>query len=438
MLKNIIKQIWNQRRMNGWILLELVIAGIFLWTVIDPMFVLGVHHFEPKGYETEGRYVLQMGAYGTNNSKRDTTVTGEQMKDAFLNAIRIMRNCPEVESACLTTHASFPNSGSWNGAQYYPDTAKIKNKEYVHTQYYSFLNMEGSNMFQTYGMKNALTGEEIVIPADAVTRNIVYISEGFARHMYGTINVAGRKMYDYRKTEYEIAGVFNEYKHRDFEPYSPLVVRMEYKLTAPAEYIYYMYLIVIKLKEGVNTEVFEERFWKEEAPKMGMANIYCKKLTTFDKLRKDIATEDGVYNVVRLKSALAIFTLMCIFLGMVGTFWIRCNARRQEVGLMRSMGASRKGIVKRFLTESTLLVTVAYVVSLLFLVHYAMEGNMHAITGNGEPEFTIINPLLNDVPHFCMVSLITYLILLLIALVGTIIPVKRAANVLPADALRDE
>jgi len=40
--------------------------------------------------------------------------------------------------------------------------------------------------------------------------------------------------------------------------------------------------------------------------------------------------------------------------------------------------------------------------------------------------------------QFTVVSLITYLALLLIALVGTLIPVRRAVKVLPADALRDE
>ena len=40
--------------------------------------------------------------------------------------------------------------------------------------------------------------------------------------------------------------------------------------------------------------------------------------------------------------------------------------------------------------------------------------------------------------HFGIVTLITYLILLLVSLIGTIIPVVKAANILPADALRDE
>lgn len=45
---------------------------------------------------------------------------------------------------------------------------------------------------------------------------------------------------------------------------------------------------------------------------------------------------------MRLQSALIGFALLSIFLGMLGTFWMRCNARRAEIGLMRSMGA-RKG-----------------------------------------------------------------------------------------------
>ena len=297
--------------------------------------------------------------------------------------------------------------------------------------------IEGGNIFQVYGMKDALTGGEMVVPADAAVRNLYFVSESFARNMYGSIDVVGKKIYDYTKNAHEIGGVFKDYKHTDFQPSYPLIVRI-YGDIQTSEYMHYTHIITFKLKEGVDAEAFEEHFMQEKVPYIESGNFYYKGMKSFDRIRQENATENGIYNVIRLKSALAIFTLMCIFLGMVGTFWIRCNARRQEVGLMRSMGASRKGIVKRFLTESTLLVTVAYVVSLLFLVHYAMEGNMHAITGNGEPEFAIINPLLNDVPHFCMVSLITYLILLLIALVGTIIPVKRAANVLPADALRDE
>ena len=437
MLKNIIKQVWNQRRMNGWILLELIIAGFFLWTVIDPVYLLTVNHLTPKGYEEKGRFVLQLSAYGQNSSKRDTTVTHEQQQAAFYQIVKQVNNCPEVESVVLVRNSSFPNGGSWSGTQLYADTIQVKEGKYVHSQQYEYNNLEGGNIFKTYGMKDALTGGDIVVPEDAAARGVYFVSEGFAKHMFGTTDAVGKKIYTWNGNFTEIAGVFKNFKHHDFEPSYPMVVTIKNSFY-DTPYVHYMYLVAFKLKDGVDAETFEERFMKEEAPHMKIANFYCTGVESFENQRKEYAEQNGVYNLIRLKLSLAIFTLMCIFLGMVGTFWIRCNARRQEVGLMRSLGATKWNIVTRFLSESALIVTVAFMVSLIILVHYAMEGNMTLIEGAGELRFASIPWLLEDTPRFCMTSLITYLILLLIALIGTIIPVKRAANVLPADALRDE
>lgn len=437
MLKNIIKQVWKQRRMNGWILLELIIAGFFLWTVIDPVYILMVNHFTPKGYEEENRFVLNMGAYGNNHAKRDTTVTQEQQKDAFLHAVRQLRDCPEVESVCLVPNSSFPNGGSWSGMQFYADTAQIRKKNYVHTQGYNYVSLEGGNIFKAYGMKDAFTEGDIIIPEDAETRGLVFVSEGFAKHMFGTIDVVGKKIIDYNKRETEIGGVFKDYKHREFQPPYPLVVKIQNSMRVGA-FMHYMYVPVFKLKEGVDGETFIERFEKEVAPHLTKANFYYKKITTFKDQRIEYAELRGIYNVIRLKMALAGFTLLCIFLGMVGTFWVRCNARRQDVGLMQSFGATRGNIIGRFLAEATLLASFAFMISLIVLIHYAMEGNMAEIEVAGMPQFASINWFLEETPHFCMVSLITYLLLLAIALIGTAIPVIRASKVLPADALRDE
>ena len=203
-------------------------------------------------------------------------------------------------------------------------------------------------------------------------------------------------------------------------------------------FMHYLYVPVFKLKEGVDDEAFIERFEKEVAPHLSQANFYYKKITTFKEQRIEYAELNGTYNVIRLKIALAGFTLLCIFLGMVGTFWVRCNARRQEVGLMQSFGATKTNIVSRFFAESSLLVSVAFIVSIIALLHYAMEGNMAEIEVAGMPQFATINWFLEETPHFCLVSLITYLLLLVISLIGTAIPVIRATKILPADALRDE
>mgnify|MGYP003289026621 CR=1 FL=1 len=129
MITKILKQVWNQRRTNGWIFLEVIIAGFFLWTVIDPVYVLMVNSLEDKGYEEEGRYVLNLGAYGSSHGKRDTTITNDMRKEAFLRISQLVREQPEVDAAYISLHSSLPNATSWNGGQYFPDTLSIKEKK---------------------------------------------------------------------------------------------------------------------------------------------------------------------------------------------------------------------------------------------------------------------------------------------------------------------
>jgi len=116
MITKILKQIWNQRRMNGWIFLEIIIAGFFLWTIIDPIYVLMATHLEDKGYEEKGRYVMKLGAYGQNHGERDTTLTADQRKEAFLRITKLMGEQPEVEAHYICLNYSLPNGGSWSGS----------------------------------------------------------------------------------------------------------------------------------------------------------------------------------------------------------------------------------------------------------------------------------------------------------------------------------
>ena len=438
MITKIFKQVWNQRRTNSWIFLEVIIAGFFLWTVIDPVYVLTVNTLEDKGYEEKGRYILQLGSYGTSHGMRDTTVTNAMRKEAFYRFIQLIHEQPEVESAYTCLYNSMPNAGGWSGAEFRPDTLARPEEEITHAQHYRILAHQGGDIFRTLGMKNALTGKELVMPEEASSRNLCFVSEQFAQKMFGTTQVIGQKIFDYENNPMEIGGVFQNMKTRDYHASYPLVISFEKDFYAH-DYIHRSVFLIFRLKEGVDFEAFNERFKKEVAPHMSQGNFYFNGFKSFADLRYDLGTMNGVYNILRLKLGLAGFTLLCIFLGMVGTFWIRCNARRQEIGLMRSMGATEGRVRNQFLTEAGILVTAAFILSLVLVVNLVvMTDGMSQQNVSGQPEFALVSQWLSPGVQFTMVSLITYLALLLIALVGTLIPVRRAVKVLPADALRDE
>ena len=67
MIRTILHQLWNQCRQNGWIFLELLVVSFFLWTVIDPIYVLTANRAIDRGYNPEGLYVVNIGMYDATN-----------------------------------------------------------------------------------------------------------------------------------------------------------------------------------------------------------------------------------------------------------------------------------------------------------------------------------------------------------------------------------
>lgn len=436
MLQTILHQLWNQRRQNGWIFLELLVVSFFLWTVIDPIYVLTANRAIDRGYNPEGLYVVNIGMYDETNGNFDPDMASDSMNlVAYTRLARIVREQPEVECWAIAGNQSFPNSSSWIGTQVFADTASLHREEgYVHAQRYEFVTLDGSNLLRTYGMKDVRTGGDIRLPEQPEGK--VFLSERLARLLFGTADAVGKKVYQ-SDEPLEVAGVFRDFKHRDYEQPYPLIVTM-YSEMYGSQYMPWSYNFVIRLKPGVDVSAFKKRFREEVAPHLSVGNFYFDSLKEFSELSEAYAMQSGVTNKLRLQYALTGFALLCIFLGMVGTFWIRSNARREEIGVMRSMGASQGCLVRQFLIEAWLLLTVAFVLVIPFLLYHAHANGLYTVEMNDK---FVPNPAYGQNRfgfHFTVVLALSYVVLMLIALVGTYVPVRRAARTLPVEALRDE
>lgn len=437
MFKIIFHQLWNQRRMNGWIFAELLVVTFFLWITVDPICVLtGTRNIAP-GYESKGRYVVRLGTYQSSHGNYKEESQNDSLRVSYYyHVARLLRDLPEVESYTVPVQLCFPNSMNWSGGQLFRDTAAISEDKFVHHQFYSFVTIEGSNPFSTYGLKDVRTGEDLQMPEDCTNR--VFVSENLARELFGGIDVIGKKVYYSYKGASEIAGVFADYKHFDYgQPYA-LMISFEKEIVAN-RWMHWRYPFVLKLKKGVDEKAFEARFREEIVPQLSIGNLYFSSLKKFSEISNEYSEMTGTNNKYRLQYALVAFVILCIFLGMLGSFWIRCNARRQEIGVMRSMGASQQRIMIQFLVEAVMLVTVAFLCMLPVLFNYVyINGMATSLPGGTMPVLNSAYWMNNFGEHFGVVSLVTYLILLVISLMGIIIPVTRASRVLPAEALRDE
>ena len=294
----LLHQLWNQRRQNLWIFIELLIAGFFLWMVIDPIYVLTANRLIPQGGDSRGVYVLQLGQYDESFGQYDPTQDSAQvMLRHYQNIIRAVRACPEVEAVTISAYSSFPNGMAWNGMQLYNEDSVM-----VHVQQYRFVPLEGSDLPLTYGMRDVRTGERISLPADFATRDKLAISERTALELFGTTDVVGRMVYETadRRYPHEVAAVFRNYKHFGSEQPYPLVVRAKPNLMLNA-YLSMMFQVIFRLKDGVDPDAFEARFQEEVAPHLSQGNFFYDGMQTFAEYGRRQALSSGITNKLRLQ-----------------------------------------------------------------------------------------------------------------------------------------
>ena len=115
MIQQLGKILWAQRRTNGWIFVELVIAMCTIWFLVDKLWVDQRSYRAPLGYDTENcwRFLLGVIPEGTPNYVEPTGETD------FATDIQIlmdrMRQESEIEEVCLCFW-SMPYSpgNAWN------------------------------------------------------------------------------------------------------------------------------------------------------------------------------------------------------------------------------------------------------------------------------------------------------------------------------------
>ena len=165
-------------------------------------------------------------------------------------------------------------------------------------------------------------------------------------------------------------------------------------------------------------------------------NLYARDLQSY---RKGIAKSEAWSStpIYRRNLLVAVFFLVNLCLGVVGTFWLQTRTRREEVGVMLSFGATPGHIVRLLLGEGAVLTTLGTLIGCFIYLQYVIsEGFSKGTMWNDilRPEYWTDSFGL----HFLFVSLIVYAILLVVVSIGVYIPARKISRIPPTEALRDE
>ena len=144
---------------------------------------------------------------------------------------------------------------------------------------------------------------------------------------------------------------------------------------------------------------------------------------------------DGTTNNIRMRSGVMIFFLLNIALGIIGTFWFRNQARRNEIGLRMALGSSRNKLQAQYIAEAILLLTLAAIPA--FCVNaFLVQADVIEVVGQQVANSGYITN--NKWLRFFITNAITFILLAIVVALSVWIPAYRASRVQPVEALREE
>lgn len=184
--------------------------------------------------------------------------------------------------------------------------------------------------------------------------------------------------------------------------------------------------ITFRIRPNVETTGFEERFMKEMRHQLQAGNFWVSDVQSYNDIREQFLERTSNSSGQQVISSVMLFLLVNVFLAVIGSFWFRVNRRKEELGLRMAMGSSRTGLLRFTITESLLLLTLAALPA-LFICGNLMYADLVSASAADE-----------RLLRFFEVSLITWLLLAFIIVLGVWYPAQKAAHIAPADALRAE
>lgn len=415
MWKIAFKQILSHRRSNRWLLLELFLVSIILWYCVDFLFVMTYKRLEPMGTNTDHVYELYVQRapdFKFTNDMRDSLDT--YWIDPQFQIHRVIAQHPAIECAAYYV-GTRPYAGNMYMGQGYTIDGEHgigATIRYVSQEYFDVMKIE-----MLAGKPDQWT---INFPQGAV------LSPQFADSLFHSQDIVGKEFRDYYVPElnYVVTGIcaptkFDYFTEYDSFIYTPMVdPRIRYGIVT--------YIFRVKAEE--DHKGFAREFFDEMRDKLEIGPFYLTDVKPLSDQRDYYLTNIKVPKYLRLIEGLVIFFMFIVFLGVLGSYWFMVERRRGEIGVRIALGTSKNGIQGVFARESLLLLLMAYLPALLVMVLLAY--------------FQITYTFQECMPYtwgrFWITQAITFVVLVVVVLLGVIIPARRASKLDPAIILNEE
>ena len=346
MTRHLWKLIWNRRKSNLFILLEVFVSFLVIFVVI----VTGVKYLDnygkPLGFSYEDVWAVYVGTAESAKEFMDTKLDTAEVRKRMDRMLQRLEEMPEIAAASATILAPYVG---WN----WPDGYHNERASFVH--YYDQVSDRFPEMMGLQLVRGRWFGKE----DDGASFDPVLINRQFAEMAFGDEDPIGKKLGKKEGPEdlsTRIVGIFSDYRLRgELSDPAPLVLYRSDLTTPHQKFIpthgvkYVPQHILIRIRPGtpasfeqklISTMESQEKDWSFEVkPLETMRHEYLR-----DKMTPLI-----------LFSIMAGFLLLMSGSGLLGVLWMSVTRRTQEIGLRRAQGATAAAIYRQFLAEVLLI-----------------------------------------------------------------------------------
>jgi len=389
MFRHLLKLIWNKKKQNFLLTLEIFVSFIVLFTVFSLIVYNYNNYKRPMGFTYENVWVVKM----------DMRSTEDTLNKYFKPIKQLLQTMPEIEDFSWSGH----NTPFSNGMS---SVSMHSNKKNTITNIY----FTEDSYAKTLGL-TMLEGRWFNASDEASVTKSVVINRHLKEEFFGNESPIGKMIgSDQIKQDQKIIGVVEDFKDQgDFQ--NPQNFSF-YRIKADADWFN---SLVLKVKPGTGA-AFEAKLFKGISNTVKNANV---EISSLDKRR---INKNKVYIIpMIIFSIVAGFLIFNVCLGLFGVLWYNINRRKSEIGLRRAVGASGRKISFQFIAESLVLTSIAILLGLFFAIQF---------------------PLMKvfDVPAQVYITAMVLALIFVYTLVTAcaLYPGRQAANVYPAMALHED
>jgi len=329
MIKHLLKMVWNRKRVNGLITIEIFFAFVVLFGVMTATAYYVSNYRKPLGFSIERVWGIRV-----NTRLPGRTHMAEKLEG--MNQVTLaLRGLPEIESI-----------GGISMAPYSRSTG-ISNVDYNGRMVSAHMNQATDGLKEV--LNADLTAGRWFSPEDnGATFAPAIINEQLAKELYGAENPLGKELpFDKER----VVGVVRDFrKAGEFsQPVNYLIERIRTNDTTGRNF---PWEILIKVKPGTTAAFTEPLVKKLESVEKNwsfeVTSLEHERDADF-RLRLAPLIAGGI---------IAGFLLFMVALGLIGVLWQNVSQRTKEIGLRRAMGGTARNVSRQIHAEQFIITTL--------------------------------------------------------------------------------